>query len=107
MKTCYQIHSADNVAVLLESADAEEIDVIGTKHFRIRLRQAIELGHKVAVANVAEGSPIIKFGVTIGTASAPICIGEWVHLHNCRSQLDERSGTLDVHTGAAGDTVYE
>jgi hypothetical protein len=30
-----------------------------------------------------------------------------VHLHNCQSQLDERSSTLDLHTGLPGDTRYE
>jgi altronate dehydratase small subunit len=33
--------------------------------------------------------------------------GDWVHLHNCRSQLDERSGSFDIHTGAPEDNAYE
>jgi len=38
--------------------------------------------------------------VVIGIATRRIEPGEWVHLHNCRSQLDERSGSFDVQTGA-------
>jgi hypothetical protein len=107
VKKCYQIHPADNVAVLQQDAATESIDVIGGTRSTIMVRQSIGLGHKIAVANVAEGTPIVKFGVPIGIATAPINAGDWVHLHNCRSQLDQRSGTLDVDTGAAGDTVYE
>ena len=107
MKKCYQIHLADNVAVLLEDAASESIEVIGGTRSTITGRQSIGLGHKIAVADVGEGAPIIKFGVPIGIAMVPINAGDWVHLHNCRSQLDERSAKLDVHSGAAGDTVYE
>jgi hypothetical protein len=42
---------------------------------------------------------VIKYGVTIGLATRDIDAGEWVHLHNCRSLLDEGSSTLDLHTG--------
>jgi hypothetical protein len=55
---------------------------------------------------LAEKEPIVKFGVTIGLANAAIPAGAWVHLHNCSSQVDERSSHLDVKTGAALDTVY-
>jgi hypothetical protein len=50
--------------------------------------------------------PIVKFGVPIGLSTAPILRGQWVHLHNCRSQVDERSSHLDLKTGAAKDTPY-
>jgi hypothetical protein len=69
-------------------------------------RENIELGHKVALAAIPEGAPIVKFGIAIGIAMRPIEPGEWVHLHNCRSQLDERSGHFDVHTGEPGDNAY-
>jgi altronate hydrolase/altronate dehydratase small subunit len=46
----------------------------------------------------------MKFGVRIGHATEPIKRGGWVHLHNLASDLDERSGTLDLHSGAPSDT---
>jgi hypothetical protein len=104
---CYQVHPEDNVAVLLQDSTSESIDVIGGTRPTIVARQSIKLGHKIAVAGIAEGAPILKFGVPIGFATASISEGDWVHLHNCRSQLDERSAKLDVHSGAAGDTIYE
>jgi hypothetical protein len=48
----------------------------------------------------------VKYGVTIGVATEPIGAGTWVHTHNCRSELDERSHTLDRHTGAPTDIKY-
>ena len=66
----FQVHPDDNVATVVE--DGGEIP----------------LGHKIAVRAIAAGSSVIKFGVTIGVASKDIAAGEWVHLHNCRSQHD-------------------
>jgi len=48
---------------------------------------------------------VVKFGARIGRATRPIAAGEWVHLHNLASDLDERSGSLDLHTGAPGDNA--
>jgi hypothetical protein len=108
MKRCFQIQPGDNVAVLLEDAGAETLRVIGGCQIQsVILVQPIGLGHKVALADIAEGDPIVKFGVPIGLATTRIAAGDWVHLHNCRSQVDERSAALDLRTGAAHDTPYE
>ncbi|MDQ0468998.1 UxaA family hydrolase [Labrys wisconsinensis] len=40
-------------------------------------------GHKMAVAPIAEGAPVVKFGQIIGFASEPIAPGAHVHSHNC------------------------
>ena len=48
---------------------------------------------------------VIKYGVRIGHATQPVARGAWVHLHNLASDLDERSGTLDLHSGAPTDTA--
>ena len=50
---------------------------------------------------------IVKYGVVIGRATKPIPAGSWVHLHVMRSNYDERSSHLNVHTGAPEDTRYE
>ena len=55
---------------------------------------------------VAAGGTVVKSGVTIGTAGADIAAGAWVHTHNCHSRFDERSATLDRHTGAPTDIRY-
>ena len=107
MIKCFQIHPGDNTAVLLENAfRGDKIEVIGGAG-KVILRQDIEYGHKVALTDIPTGEPIIKYGIGIGCSTQPIQAGEWVHLHNCASDYDKRSATLDVHTGAVTDTVYE
>jgi altronate dehydratase small subunit len=108
MKGALQIREEDNVATLLEDAAGETVEIVGLQqHRQISVRGAIALGHKVAVIAIADGSPIVKYGVEIGEATTAIAPGDWVHLHNCGSKLDARSNTLDVHTGAPRDTPYE
>jgi altronate hydrolase/altronate dehydratase small subunit len=54
----------------------------------------------VALKDIDAGDPVVKFGIPIGHATRPIQKGEWVHLHNCASNFDEKSQTLDLQTGA-------
>jgi altronate hydrolase len=42
----------------------------------------IPRGHKMAVAPIAEGEPVRKYGQIIGFASKSIAPGQWVHEHN-------------------------
>ena len=66
------------------------------------------LGRLIVHPDVKMGSNInLSTGVTIGQATRDIASGAWVHLHNMRSLYDERSGHLDVRTGAPKDTIYE
>ncbi len=105
---CFQIHPADNVATMLQTTNGGPVHIFGNGNDQtIQLQDPIELGHKVAIRPIAARETIVKYGVPIGIATIPIAIGTWVHLHNCKSQLDERSGTMDVHTGLPGDTRYE
>jgi altronate dehydratase small subunit len=110
MLRCFRINPADNVATMLDDANAAGgvANVLGGDGvISVELREPIALGHKVALRDIATGAPIIKFGVTIGRAFKDIRAGDWVHLQNCCSEFDERSGTLDLQTGAATDTKYE
>lgn len=107
MPRCFQVDPLDNVAVLLEDADPGCLDVIGGRQSVLTLSERIGLGHKVATVAIPMGGEIVKFGVTIGIATAGISAGAWVHLHNCRSLLDERSSSLEVSSGAVTDTIYE
>ena len=107
MVKCFQINPEDNTAVLLDDAAAgDKIEIVGGAGV-IVLQQGIEYGHKVALATIPAGEAVVKYGICIGHSTQPIRTGEWVHLHNCASDYDQRSATLDVHTGAVTDTVYE
>ena len=48
-------------------------------------RQAVPLGHKVAMRAIEQGAPVMKYGSPIGKASARIEAGDHVHVHNLRS----------------------
>jgi len=105
---CFRIDARDNVATMLASVDGGPVMVRNSADIdSIDLPEAIEHGHKVALIDIAAGVEIVKFGVPIGKASCPIPQGSWVHLHNCTSSFDTRSGTLNVHSGATTDTKYE
>jgi hypothetical protein len=109
MPRAFCINPADNVATLLDDVrDPGNVRVLRASGVgEIHATEPIALGHKIALREIAIGQPIVKFGVHIGRASRNILAGAWVHLHNCESGFDERSQTLDLHTGAATDTKYE
>ena len=103
MKTAaFQVNAADNVATLLGTAHpGDAIEVLGpAAGLTLAARDQIAMGHKVALREIGAGNAVTKFGVVIGLALRRIEPGEWVHLHNCHSQLDERSGSFDLYTGA-------
>lgn len=106
MTAAFQIHPDDNVATLLADADGM-VTVRGAGAQSLTVRERISASHKIALRDMAAGEAVIKFGVRIGHATQPIPRGAWVHLHNLASDLDERSGTLDLNSGAPADTVYE
>jgi hypothetical protein len=106
MKDCFRVHPDDNVATLLTDAEAGPANLIPAG-LAVKLNQPVALGHKVALAEIAAGQPVIKYGIRIGVATRDIHAGDWVHLHNCASLVDERAGTLEVETGRPTDTPYE
>ena len=105
---CFVVNTKDNVATLLDDAERGPAKLLGNAaNGAVELIEPILLGHKVALSDIRGGAPILKFGEVIGTAKQDIKRGSWVHLHNLSSRYDERSGTLDVKTGAVTDTKYE
>src|SRR5262245_20973569 len=107
MVRAFCINAADNVATMLDDGKDAVVQVLGQNARQVQLLEPVSLGHKIAISAIAKGATITKFGVTIGNASRDIRAGQWVHLHNCTSNFDERSQTLDVQTGAVTDTKYE
>jgi hypothetical protein len=104
---CFQVNSTDNVATALDDLAPGQVQVLGgAAGTSVMAAEEIQLGHKIALRRIGEGEAIVKFGVPIGLATMAIEPGAWVHLHNCRSRVDERSSHLDVKTGAALDTAY-
>lgn len=78
-----RIHPADNVAVALRPAPA------GTAFAGVTAAEDIPQGHKMALAPIAAGGSVVKYGVPIGRAAGDIPAGAWVHVHNVKTALDE------------------
>jgi hypothetical protein len=49
------------------------------------IKQNIPLGFKIAGCTIATNESVIKYGVSIGSATRDIALGELVHLHNMKS----------------------
>ena len=81
-----KIHPADNVAVAL--SPLRKGDAVDAEGKRFVLAEDIPQGHKFALVDIPAGSPVIKYGSPIGSASSFIRKGSWVHTHNLRTNLD-------------------
>jgi hypothetical protein len=74
---------ADNVAAATTTIQAGETLLIDGRP--VRIAQTIPTGHKVAIAPIASGEKIKKYGAPIGSATRAIAPGEYVHAHNLKS----------------------
>jgi altronate dehydratase len=83
-----RLSDADNVAVLLRDAAMGEKLTIrdGDGQIEIVARQAVPLGHKIALASIVAGGPVLKYGAVIGEASRSIAPGDHAHVHNIASR---------------------
>jgi altronate hydrolase len=85
----FKLDPADPVG--LARVDLEpglELDVGGS---RLRVRDAVPRGHKVALIDLPTGTEVRKYGQPIGLATRDIVAGEHIHEHNLRSLA--RAGT--------------
>jgi galactarate dehydratase len=86
-----QVHPSDNVAIVVNEGGLPA----GAKFSSgLVLLEAVPEAHKVALETVAEGAPIIRYGVTIGYARREIAAGSWVH-----------EGVLDLPEAPALDRI--
>ncbi len=83
MKPAIVISARDNVATALVALDAgRTIEVDGRT---VLVRARVPSGHKVAIAPIGAGEPVVKYGSPIGLATAAIAAGDHVHTHNVSS----------------------
>jgi altronate hydrolase len=83
VKAVLIISARDNVATALEPLDAgRRVVVNGTE---LIVRESVATGHKVALAPIAAGSAVVKYGSAIGIATCDIPAGAHVHTHNVAS----------------------
>jgi altronate dehydratase len=83
------MNAKDNVATALERVDAGDLTSVilpsQEVYKELTAKQSVPVGHKFALAGINSGDKVIKYGESIGTASRDIELGEYVHVHNVRS----------------------
>lgn len=78
----------DNVAVAVRDLTPGTVEggyLKGPESVTVELVSEVPLGHKFALAEIAEGADIVEYGVRTGIATRAIGAGEYVHVHNVRS----------------------
>lgn len=87
MANFIKIHENDNVAVALDVIPSgTTVNVDGAD---VTTTMEIPAGHKFALADLAEGTPVIKYGFRIGNTTAVVKKGEWIHTHNLKTGLGD------------------
>jgi (2R)-sulfolactate sulfo-lyase subunit alpha len=81
----------DNVGVVVVedlSAGTDMLCVVTEDNSEIRARsnQDVPIGHKIALADLAVGDTVIKYGEDIGKVVAAIRKGDHVHTHNLKTK---------------------
>ena len=69
-----QISPGDGVATVIEPVAAGEAVSVGDR--TLVAAEPIPRGHKIALADIAAGADVIKYGVPIGHATQPIAAGQ-------------------------------
>lgn len=87
MQEVLRISPIDNVAVALTELKAGAEVRFG--HEGIVLKEAVSMGHKLALKDIAEGEKVIKYGFPIGIAKTFIPAGSHVHVHNLKTGLQD------------------
>ena len=77
----------DNVATVLRAVQpGERLQVrCGDAVLALVAREPIPLCHKISLAPIASGAPVVKYGQPIGQTLGVIADGSHVHVHNMRS----------------------
>ena len=71
-----RMQEADNVAIVANNGGLAAGTVLDSG---LVLRDQVPQGHKVALADLAAGAAVIRYGIPIGFADKDIPAGSWVH----------------------------
>ncbi|VWB87701.1 UxaA family hydrolase [Burkholderia lata] len=84
------IHPDDNVVIALENAAPGDtiVGIFST------VQQPIAMGHKLALHDIAAGSPVRRYGQVIGRATQDIPAGSHVHVHNVAAESEQADAAL-------------
>ncbi|WP_404330093.1 UxaA family hydrolase [Mesobacillus maritimus] len=81
-----QLNENDNVVVALKDLPPGHTITVQGKD--IQLTDGVKRGHKVAITDIRENENVVKYGYPIGHAIKEVAMGEHVHTHNTKTNLD-------------------
>jgi hypothetical protein len=76
-----RITEKDNVAIATHNVTKGDAVVVDGQNL-VKASEDIEAGHKIALAALAAGEKVYRYGEPIVEATRDIGPGEWVHVHN-------------------------
>jgi hypothetical protein len=78
------LDARDDVATVLRAVEpGERVSVrCGDAQRSVVAREAVALGHKIALQALARGAGVRKYGELIGMVTSDVAEGAWVHTHN-------------------------
>ena len=81
----------DNVGVVVVEGLTAGTDMLcvvteDNSDFHLTANQDVPIGHKIALADLAVGDTVIKYGQDIGRVVAAIAKGDHVHTHNLKTK---------------------
>jgi altronate dehydratase small subunit len=88
MKKVFVIDKEDNVgtAVLEPIVAGDAVAAYGrVTDIQFTANADVAYGHKIALRDIASGEQVLKYGLSIGTATTDIKAGDHVHIHNVES----------------------
>ncbi|WP_169534112.1 UxaA family hydrolase [Sphingobium lactosutens] len=89
------LHPDDNVLICVRAIQAG--DIVAASGGSIPAREGIAIGHKIARHALAAGDKVIKYGAPIGSMTIEAAAGDWVHMHNMKSDY------ISTHSRAGRD----
>ncbi|MEM7670189.1 MAG: UxaA family hydrolase, partial [Pseudomonadota bacterium] len=97
-----RLSDADNVVTATRPLEA------GLQIAGVTTSAIVPRGHKLAIADIPDGAPVIKYANIIGYADGPIAAGAHVHTHNLAFRATEQNydfaTDLRPVSPATGDT---
>ncbi|SMG59365.1 galactarate dehydratase [Paraburkholderia susongensis] len=95
-----RVHPNDNVAIVVNDGGLGEGAVFADG---LRLLERVPQGHKVALADLAEGDEVIRYNVVIGYALKALPKGSWINEHVIRMPSPPGLEDLPIATTKAPD----
>ena len=95
----------DNICVAARTLEPGETILAGDHE--VTLSGRVVMGHKLAVAPVAKGEPVYKYGQVIGFATESIQSGDWVHVHNLSAGEFTREYAIGTEIPAAPEPITD